>query len=403
MRFRSRAWLMGVTAPLMVGFATGCGDFWQAPTSTGGTTTCTTNCTTASSGNFYVLDAGTTPQLIGESFASGQLAGISGSPWVLQATPYAMAIEPTSGNFLAISTTSGVFAYPLTSGALGTGSVISTDQAYAIQVDATGSWLLEAIPGTGGVTVGAIPIDSTTGATNGTEQTVSFAVANASVQANRMAISGDNANIFISLGAGGTLIVPFNAGVTAGTNPLSTKATTIAVATAAGSALSVAVDPGTTPRLFYIGETLANSAGTSGGLRVFNYSSLTSTLTQATGSPLSSGGLAPNVILPIASGDYVYVANGQGTTATGNITGFSITAGTTTPITYTLATDTTTATGIQPLALAEDSTGTFVIEVGSLGSPYFDSFTFDTTTSGKLDPQVSSSTAASYTAIVAAP
>jgi hypothetical protein len=314
-----------------------------------------------------------------------------------------MAIEPTSGNFLAISTTSGVFAYPLTSGALGTGSVISTDQAYAIQVDATGSWLLEAIPGTGGVTVGAIPIDSTTGATNGTEQTVSFAVANASVQANRMAISGDNANIFISLGAGGTLIVPFNAGVTAGTNPLSTKATTIAVATAAGSALSVAVDPGTTPRLFYIGETLANSAGTSGGLRVFNYSSLTSTLTQATGSPLSSGGLAPNVILPIASGDYVYVANGQGTTATGNITGFSITAGTTTPITYTLATDTTTATGIQPLALAEDSTGTFVIEVGSLGSPYFDSFTFDTTTSGKLDPQVSSSTAASYTAIVAAP
>jgi len=394
---------MGVTAPLMVGFATGCGDFWQAPTSTGGTTTCTTNCTTASSGNFYVLDAGTTPQLIGESFASGQLAGISGSPWVLQATPYAMAIEPTSGNFLAISTTSGVFAYPLTSGALGTGSVISTDQAYAIQVDATGSWLLEAIPGTGGVTVGAIPIDSTTGATNGTEQTVSFAVANASVQANRMAISGDNANIFISLGAGGTLIVPFNAGVTAGTNPLSTKATTIAVATAAGSALSVAVDPGTTPRLFYIGETLANSAGTSGGLRVFNYSSLTSTLTQATGSPLSSGGLAPNVILPIASGDYVYVANGQGTTATGNITGFSITAGTTTPITYTLATDTTTATGIQPLALAEDSTGTFVIEVGSLGSPYFDSFTFDTTTSGKLDPQVSSSTAASYTAIVAAP
>jgi hypothetical protein len=403
MRLRNRAFLMGMAAPLLVGFVTGCANFWQAPTSTGTTTACTTNCTTASSGSFYVLNAGTTPEVIGESFVSGQLAGITGSPWVLQATPYAMAIEPTNGSFLAISTTSGVFAYPLTSGALGTGTVVSTDQAYAVLVDATSTWLIEAIPGTGGVTIGAIPINSTTGATNGTEQTVSFAVANAAVQAGKMVLSGDNANIFISLGAGGTLIVPFDAAVTAGANPLGTKATTIAVANVAGSALCVAVDPGATPRLFYIGETLANSGNTSGGLRVFNYSSLGSTLTQATGSPLASGGLAPNAILPIASGSYVYVANGQGTTATGNITGFSITAGTASPVTYSLASVSSAATGIQPLALAEDSTSAFVLEVGALGSPYFDSFTFDTITPGKLDTQVASSTAASYTSIVATP
>ena len=170
-----------------------------------------------------------------------------------------------------------------------------------------------------------------------------------------------------------------------------------------GSALSVGVDPGTSPRLFYIGETLAGSGGATGGLRAFNYSSLSSgTLTQATGSPIPSGGLAPNFILPIASGDYVYVANGQGTSA-GNVTGFTITASSGASPVYTVATGTSTAAGVQPLGLAEDSTHTFVFEVGSQGSPYFDAYTFDSTTLGQLDSQITATTAASSVAIVAAP
>jgi hypothetical protein len=402
MKFGKSAMLALLTAPLLAGFATGCGDFWQAPADAT-TTSCTTNCTTASSGNFYILNAGTTPQVVGESIASGALAAITGSPWSLEALPYAMAIEPTNGNFLMVSTTSGVFAYPITSGALGTAVQVSQDQAYAIAIDSTSSWLIEAIPGTGGITVGAVPINSSTGASNGTEQTVSFTVANAAVQANKMAMSGDNANIFVSLGAGGTIVVPFNAGVTAGSNPLSSKATTIPVLVTSGSALSVAVDPGTAPRLFYIGETLASPAGGSGGLRAFNYSSLGTTLTQATGSPIASGGLAPNVILPITTGDYVYVANGQGTATAGNVTGFTIASTGTTTITYSLTTDTATAVGVQPLGLAEDNSGTFVLDVGSAGSPYFDSFTFDTTTPGQLDTQITSTTAANYTAVVPAP
>lgn len=399
MRLGRRAFLLGITAPLLAGFATGCGNFWQPPSTT--TPTCTTNCTTASSGDFYILNGGTTPEVVGESVVTGTLTAISGSPWALQATPYAMAIDP-AGNFLMVSTTSGVFAYPITNGALGTAVVVSSDQAYAVQVDATSSWLIEAIPGTNGVTIGAVPINISTGASNGTEQTASFSVANASVQ-DKMVISGDNDHIFVSLGAGGTIVVPFNSSVTSGSNPLGSKATTIAVANANGSALSVGVDPGTTPRLFYVGETLAGSSGTTGGLRVFNYSTLTSTLTQATGSPLSSGGLAPNSILPAASGDYVYVANGQGTASAGNVTGFTITSHGTTTITYTVALDTTTAAGVQPVSLAEDSTSTFVFEVGSLGSPYFDAYTFDATTLGQLDSQLASSTAASSVAVVAAP
>jgi hypothetical protein len=395
------ATLLFVAAPLLVGFGAGCGDFWQAPPTTT-TTTCTTNCTTSSSGNFYILNAGTAPEVVGESIATGTLTTIAGSPWPLQATPYAMAIDPAT-NFLMVSTTSGVFAYPLTNGVLGTATVVSTDQAYAVQVDASSTWLLEAIPGTGGVTIGAIPINSTTGAISGTEQTVSFNITNATVQPGRMVVSGDNVNIFVALGGGGTVVVPFNANVTAGSNPLSTTATTIPVANA-GQALSVAVDPSVTPRLFYIGETLAGSAGASGGLRAFNYSSLGSTtLTQATGSPIASGGLAPNFILPDSSGDYVYVANGQGTSTAGNVAGFTVTANGTTTITYSLATDTTTAAGVQPIGLAEDSSDAFVLAVSSLGSPYFEAYTFDATTLGQLDSQLESTTAASSVAIVAAP
>jgi hypothetical protein len=394
--------LLFVAAPLLVGFGAGCGDFWQAPPTTT-TTTCTTNCTTSSSGNFYILNAGTAPQVVGESIVTGTLTAIAGSPWTLEASPYAMAIDPAT-NFLMVSTTSGVFAYPMTNGVLGTATVVSTDQAYAVQVDASSTWLLEAIPGTGGVTIGAIPINSTTGAISGTEKTVSFNIANATVQPGRMVISGDNVNIFIALGAGGTIVVPFNANVTAGSNPLSTKATTIPVATADGQSLSVAVDPSVTPRLFYIGETLAGTSGTSGGLRAFNYSSLGSaTLTQATGSPIASGGLAPNFILPASSGDYVYVANGQGTGTAGNVAGFTITADGTTTITYSLAADKATAAGVQPIGLAEDSSDAFVLAVSSLGSPYFEAYTFDATTLGQLDSQLESTTAVSSVAIVATP
>jgi len=373
----------------------GCGDFWQAPGSGSGGGSCTSNCSTATSGNFYILNGGTTPQIVGESIVSGALTTISGSPWAVQAAPYSMAIAP-NGNFLMVSTISGVFAYTISGGKLGTAVTVSTDQAYAIQIDSTSSWLIEAIPATGGVMLGAVPINSTTGASTGTEVTASFTVANASVQSNKMAISPDNSNIFVALGAGGTIVVPFSA-----TTPFPTGVTAkiVAVANSGGSALSVAVDPSS--RLFYIGETLANSAANSGGLRAFTYASLsTSTLVNATGSPIASGGLAPNYILPVTTPGYVYVANGAGTSSAGNVTGFAVTGS---GSSYTIALGSTTSAGVQPMGLAEDSSSTFIFAISSTGSPYFDSFTFDSTTTGKLDTQITSSTAVNSVAIVATP
>jgi hypothetical protein len=355
-----------------------------------GSGTCSS--TASTSGNFYILNSSvsSSSSIAGFYISAGALNAISGSSVTVNGIAYAVAMAP-NGKFLCVSSTDGVYAYPITNGALGTGVQVTQDQAYAIQIDSTDSWLVEAIPATGVVTFGAVPINSTTGANKGSELTASFTVPNAAVQPDRMVISSDNNNIFLALGAGGTIVVPFSS---TAPFPSGTTAKTIAVANAGGSALSVAVDPSV--RLFYIGETLAGSGGTTGGLRAFTYASLSaSSFVQASGSPIASGGLAPTFILPVTIPDYVYVANGVG-----NITGFAIT-GSSSP--YTIATGSTVSAGAQPAGMAVDSTGSYVFEMGSSGSPYFDAYTFDATTSGKLDSQVTSTAAATSIAIVAAP
>jgi hypothetical protein len=221
----------------------------------------------------------------------------------------------------------------------------------------------------------------------GPEPSQAFNVTNAS--ANQMVLSPDATNLFVALGAGGSIVVPFTSG---NANPLGSSATVIPVVTSGGSALSVAVDP--TNRLFYIGETLAVSD--SGGLRVFNYSSLgtgtpRSGPSQITGSPIASGGLAPNAILPIASGGYVYVANGQGNTGSGNVAWFPISVSGTT---YTIAAGSMIASGVVPVGLAEDSEDNFVLAVSnggstSSGDPDLEAFTMS---SGALTAAIATST-----------
>ncbi len=383
----------------VVPFLAGCSGFWQAPSTSGSTGSggCTTNCTTASSGAFYVLS--TTPQIAGASVVSGVVNTIPGSPWQLTSTPYSMAMSP-NGAFLYVSTTGGIFVYPISNGGLGAATTISPDvNGLAIQIDSTGTWLIEAQQGVGQVTMAAIPLNSSTGgvALTGIEVTTGYNVTATAVQS-KLAISPDDKYIFVPLGGAGVLVVPFAAGVAAGVSPFG-GATLIPVANSGGSALSVAVDP--QGRVFYVGEVAGNSGGTSGGLLAYDYSSwLTGTLKQISGSPIASGGLAPNAILPDAAGNYVYVANGQGVGNAGNISSFSISAS---GSTYTVAAGSTVSTGTQPLSLAEDSSGQFLFDLGGVSNPHFDAFTFDSTTPGKLDAQISTAAAALPVAVVATP
>jgi 6-phosphogluconolactonase (cycloisomerase 2 family) len=337
-----------------------------------------------SSGNFYVLNQATS-QIVAYNINSGSLNQIGVS--TMSSAPIAIAVAP-SGNFLYVSTLVGIYLYSIGSnGALTIGNnsgVISQDPAASMQVDTTNGWLVDAVQGTSGVQLDAIPITSS-GTYSGTVRTASFTVTNAAVH--QLVISPDDDNVFVALGAGGTIVIPFNAN---NPFPSGVRGTTIAVANTAGSALSVAVDPNATPRLFYIGETVADSTGTTGGLRVFNYSSLgSSTLTQASGSPIASGGLAPASILPLTTGDYVYVANGA-SSSSGNVAGFAITStGSASSPTYTVATVGTISAGTQPVGLAEDSQDNFVIAVSSGGNPDLEAYTMS---AGALTAAITSTT-----------
>jgi 6-phosphogluconolactonase (cycloisomerase 2 family) len=243
----------------------------------------------------------------------------------------------------------------------------------------TDSWLLEA---SGSGYLYAIHIDPNTGALDNSYSTQSAVLKGATI--NQLAISPNNNYVFAAAGTDGTAAFTFSANDSA---PLGSTAydTIQAENTVSGAALSVAVDP--LNRFLYIGEAAAKSS--SGGLRVFTLGSSSGTLSELSGSPYSSGGTGPYAILPKSTGDYVYVANGKGTSF-GNITGFSITEASSV---YSLTKlSSSVATGIHPTNLVEDSTLNFVIAVNSGGSPYLEAYIFDTTTAGALDLTNTSST-----------
>lgn len=359
--------------PLMAG----CKDFWKNPYTNGGGGG-GIGTTTKSSGIFYVMNV-LTSQIAGYYVNAGKITAVPGSPFALLSPPFAITVAPNN-NFLYVSTTNGIYLYTIASnGQLTLGNAqnpVSSDQAASMRVDATNSWLVDAISGQ--PFVYAIPINPHTGMiTSITEQSAILPAS--TIQ--QMTISPDNTMALVAMGTGGTAIVPFNA---ASANPLGTVSN-IAVKNAGGAALSVAVDP--FDRLFYIGETVATSGSNSGGIRAFNFG----TMKELTGSPYPSAGLAPYSILPISTGDYVYVANRQTSSgSTGVIGGFSIS---TTNSAYALtALGSTFTAGTHPVALAEDNTANFVFVVNYDGNPDLLGYVFDTAKPGYLDPVISTAT-----------
>jgi hypothetical protein len=388
---------------LLVGVAllTGCKNFWQAPSSSssdGGSST-------LSSGVFYVLNQ-TTSQLAGYSIVSGKLTAVSSSsPYTLPAVgPWSIAVAP-NGNFLYVSTTNGIYLYTIGSGGAltlkSTTPIIQDNTGYAIAIDSTSKWLLDASVNGGLYAYAVSSTDGTLTAT--TSQNVQLP---SYTQTQQMVISPDNKNVFVTQGSGGSAVIPFTAAANVATT--SPFGAVIHIALKGTSAVAVAVDP--SDRAFYIGE-IAVSSGTSntGGLRVFDYSSISSgTLTELSGSPYASGGLAPYSIVPTpyssSAGAYVYVANRTVSgSSTGNISGFALNLSGITPSSLTPL-STTASTGTTPVSLVQDSTGNYLLVVDSGGSPDLEGYTFGT--SGALTSVLTSVTGTDpvgAVAVVAAP
>jgi 6-phosphogluconolactonase (cycloisomerase 2 family) len=376
---RSRFWACLAVAAFCL---TGCKGFWNAPASTGGGGTGTT---TLSSGDIYVLNVATS-QLVGLFVNAGTLTALPGSPYTLSAAPIAIAVAPNNA-FLYVSTLGGIFVYNVNTSTgqltLGnSGQPISSDPATSMQVDSTNTWLVEGVSGISNLF--AIHVNASTGLlASNTEQTAVLP----STTLEQIAVSPDDTFVLAAIGSGGTATVPFNPN---NANPFGTVGT-INVKNASGAALSVAFDPvvtgSTSPRLFYIGETVATSGSNTGGLRAFSFSSVK----EITGSPFAIGGLAPSSILPLSTGDFVYVVSKQTSSgATGVIAGFSI--GTTNSAFTLTALGSSFATGTNPQAMVEDNTHAFVFAVDFGGSPDLLGYTFDATTAGNLDKVISSAT-----------
>jgi hypothetical protein len=230
-----------------------------------------------------------------------------------------------------------------------------------MQVDATSSWLVEAVSGL--AQLNAIAINSSTGllAVSGeSEQTFVLPAATPA----QLAISPNDSStcrscyVFVAMDNGGTEIILFNPG---SANPFGGFGH-INLVNASGGDNAVAVDPSN--RLLYVGETVARSSTQSGGLRVFSIASSGVTELTGAGSPYAVGGTGPSAILPTADGNYVYVANrAVSGSSNGNIASFSVSATALTSI------STVAAGPSGSFGLEEDSTGTYLLAVDSAGNP----------------------------------
>ncbi|MFY9852869.1 MAG: beta-propeller fold lactonase family protein [Terracidiphilus sp.] len=359
-----------------------------------GTGTCTT--TASTSGNFYILNSSS---VNGYNVQSGALTAISNSSFTLSGA-LAMAVDP-AGSYLWVASSSGITPYKISSsGSLTQGSPISafSDPVVgALQVDPSGKWLLDAsLSGT----LFAYPIASGTQDTSRSIQTNIQLASASAVEPGGMAVSPSGSAypiIAVALGATGTQVFSFDSN---NSSPIVAGST---IKPYGQDAFSVAIDPSN--GFLYVGETdgfPGSTTGDSGDLRVFAIGSGSVTEisypnTATTKTPYASGGTTPHAILAASNG-YVYVANWQGASS-GIVTAFLLSASTPS---LTLQSN-TVATGDEPFSMAVDSTGDYVMVVNSQGNPYFNAFTFDSTTAGQLDASATGSTAVGPTAIVAVP
>jgi hypothetical protein len=356
-----------ITAGLFAAGLTGCKGFFT-PINLNGNGTVT-------SSYAYVLNTST---LAMYGLSSSGLTSLTGSPITLPVAGTAIAVAPNNA-FLFVGTDTGVFLYTLNSdGTLTEGNgnqIIYLNSGIgtpieSMVVDQTSSWLLIAYQNS--AEIDAVPIDPTSGLQTGAEAQI--AKVKFSTPYPQLAISKANTQVFVAMGTGGTEEINFTA---TSTDPWSTTGTTIAPLGANNSDNAVAVDP--TSTYLFIAE--ANSVATSTGtVRMI----ATANLSAAKDLDDEPTGVGPSSVLADLSGAYVYVAN----ETDGTVSGYTIETAS-----NTLSPFSATAPSEQsPIALVEDNSKTFILNVGNENTPNLWVYNFDATTAGLLDIKTTTST-----------
>jgi len=346
---RSVRGLMAVAVLTACVALTGCGPFFIAESST----------TSSSSDLIYVANA-TTATLSGYVIGTGTMTAITSTPLALAYVPQALVVTRPN-TFLYVAGPSAVYLYTIaTDGVLTADGAAAYSDVVSLDVSPDGNWLVGLDAASELLDIWQI--NTSTGALT-TEASASYSISNATVSPKMVRFSPSGSYLFAALGTGGDVVFTFNTstGVAASSQVLSTGSTST-------SDNALAVD--STTSTLYIARS-----GTTTGVAVYTIGSA-GALTAVSGSPFAAG-TTPYAVAIDSTGTYVYAAN----RTDGTISGFTIGTGSV----LTALSSSPYSSGTLVTALATDNSGSYLFAVANGGSPDLTMYSYDSTTSGKLD------------------
>jgi 6-phosphogluconolactonase len=350
-----------------------------------------TNPTNSSGDNIYVANGGNT-DIAGFGLSStGGLSVLNNSPYNNGVSAISLAITPNNG-FLYVGTSNGIYEYVINSDGSITvqnngGPVAQDVLATALQVDATGGYLLAAGLGSAAQSqaIGIYQINTSTGALTALTGSPlllyqgSTSTTPSLVTPTGMLITPSNSLVYVSLKNLGVQVLTLGSG-----GALSTGSTPTILPPSSKSSspadYGLASDPNS--KFLFVAELNT-------GLRVLSIGT-GGALSEISGSPYAVG-TGPKGVIVDPTGAYVYVAN----YGSNNITGFTLNAssGQLTSISGSPF----SSGGLTPIAMVTDNSKKYLAVInsganGSSGNNDVQIFSYSTSTPGALVSGATAST-----------
>lgn len=379
-----------------LGLTVGCGNFFVYPGSTGGSGS------TGTGDYVYVANA-TTQNVAGFQVGTGTLTAITGSPFSLGYVPSAAVVNPAN-SILFVASSGTISSYSISSSgvlaSLSNPAITGLSNVVSMAVSPDGQWLF-ALDGTAvntatgqyGIQVYEFQINSSTGALAATTSggatysgtyTIQGPTAPPTPVLSQIAVASvtNGEYVFVAMGTGGTLVIPFN--TSTGVQSAPTQ-----YGIPGGSSIYLANDAlavnSTTGVLYVVSSNTSSLNGTIAAYTIGSNAALTS---------LASGTTAfqPTSVALNHAGTDIYVGN----LASNSISGFSTTAS---GSTLTALTNSPYSLSAAAVGLAADRSGDYLLAIANTGNPNLTMFSYDATTTGQLDEAASTATGTNPVAI----